>query len=76
MSGEGNGEIICPSCGWRNRAGANFCGVCGHSLRVGLVCKSCGAAVEGAYRFCGRCGGRVDGELAAAIASIRMMRQR
>ena len=29
MSGEGNGEIICPSCGLRNRAGANFCGFCG-----------------------------------------------
>ena len=70
MSGEGNGEIICPSCGLRNRAGANFCGGCGDSLRVGLVCKSCGAAVEGAYRFCGRCGGRVDGGDAAAIADV------
>ena len=60
MTGESNGEIICPSCGLRNRAGANFCGGCGHSLRVGLVCSSCGAAVEGAYRFCGSCGSRID----------------
>ena len=60
MTGESNGEIICPSCGLRNRAEANFCGGCGHSLRVGLVCSSCGAAVEGAYRFCGSCGSRID----------------
>ena len=40
MSGEGNGEIICPSCGLRNRAGANFCGVCGDSLRASRLALS------------------------------------
>jgi class 3 adenylate cyclase len=46
--------MICPSCGFDNRAGSNFCSRCGHALP--LACPACAAAVEAQDRFCPKCG--------------------
>jgi class 3 adenylate cyclase/tetratricopeptide (TPR) repeat protein len=46
--------MICPSCGFENRAGSNFCSRCGHSLA--LACPACAAAVAAEDRFCPKCG--------------------
>ena len=46
--------MICPSCGFDNRAGSNFCSRCGHSLP--LACPACAAAVGAEDRFCANCG--------------------
>jgi class 3 adenylate cyclase/tetratricopeptide (TPR) repeat protein len=46
--------MICPSCGFDNRAGSNFCSRCGHSLP--LACPACAAAVDAEDRFCPKCG--------------------
>jgi class 3 adenylate cyclase/tetratricopeptide (TPR) repeat protein len=46
--------MICPSCGFDNRAGSNFCSRCGHSLP--LACPACAATVDAEDRFCPKCG--------------------
>jgi class 3 adenylate cyclase/tetratricopeptide (TPR) repeat protein len=46
--------MICPSCGFDNRAGSNFCSRCGHALP--LACPACAAAVDAEDRFCPKCG--------------------
>jgi class 3 adenylate cyclase/tetratricopeptide (TPR) repeat protein len=44
----------CPSCGFENRAGSNFCSRCGSSLP--LACPTCVATVDAQDRFCANCG--------------------
>ena len=46
--------MICPSCGFENRAGSNFCSRCGHALP--LACPACAAAAGAEDRFCANCG--------------------
>jgi class 3 adenylate cyclase len=46
--------MICPSCGFENRAESNFCSRCGRPLP--LACPACAAAVEAEDRFCPKCG--------------------
>jgi NMD protein affecting ribosome stability and mRNA decay len=46
--------MICPSCGFENRAGSNFCSRCGHSLS--LACPACAVAEGAEDRFCAKCG--------------------
>jgi class 3 adenylate cyclase/tetratricopeptide (TPR) repeat protein len=46
--------MICPSCGFENRAGSNFCSRCGRQLP--LACPTCAAAVGAEDRFCSKCG--------------------
>jgi class 3 adenylate cyclase/tetratricopeptide (TPR) repeat protein len=50
--------MICPSCGFENRAGSNFCAQCGRSLS--LACRACAAAVGAEDRFCAKCGTALD----------------
>jgi class 3 adenylate cyclase len=42
--------MICPSCGFENHAGSNFCSRCGRQLP--LACPACAAAVGAEERFC------------------------
>src|SRR5829696_2542275 len=46
--------MMCPSCGFENRAGSNFCSRCGHSLP--LACSACAATIQAEDRFCPKCG--------------------
>ena len=66
MSSENNGETTCPSCGFRSRAGAKFCGGCGEPLRASATCSACGAVNESLHRFCVNCGRGIVGASAAA----------
>ena len=66
MSSENNGETACPSCGFRSRAGAKFCGGCGEPLRASATCSACGAVNEPLHRFCVNCGRGIVGASAAA----------
>lgn len=45
----------CPSCHSEVRAGARFCGICGHDLTQSQ-CPNCGQASEPGRRFCSKCG--------------------
>ena len=60
--------MVCPSCGFRSRAGAKFCGGCGEALRARAPCSACGTVNEAAHRFCVNCGRGIGGE--AADASV------
>src|SRR6266850_552728 len=43
----------CPSCGFANPEGMNFCGKCASSLS--LFCPQCGFANPPGFAFCGKC---------------------
>ncbi|HJY81628.1 MAG TPA: zinc-ribbon domain-containing protein [Candidatus Binatia bacterium] len=43
----------CPSCGFENPEGMNFCEECG--TKLARVCPSCGHEVRPAARVCGNC---------------------
>ena len=47
----------CPSCGYGNPEGVNFCQECGGKLGA-LFCGSCGAELSAGIRFCGACGAK------------------
>ncbi len=47
----------CPSCGYKNPEGVNFCQECGSKLGSSF-CVSCGAMLAPGTRFCGECGAR------------------
>lgn len=50
-------EIVCPSCGTSNKAGALFCRQCGTKLEIPeLKCPECGTLLEGDETFCPSCG--------------------
>ena len=53
--------MVCPSCGFRSRAGAKFCGGCGELLRAETTCSACGAVNEAVHRFCVNCGSGIGG---------------
>ena len=68
---DGNGHVICGSCGTENRAGRKFCAQCGAAL--GRTCPACGAPVEAGDRFCGECATPLPGDgagMPAAAASV------
>jgi 4-amino-4-deoxy-L-arabinose transferase-like glycosyltransferase len=48
--------MICPRCGHQNRASAEFCGDCGHSLQPDVLCAACGSTNPAGHRFCDLCG--------------------
>ena len=60
-------KVNCPSCGWENNAGQQFCGRCGVKLGAEaqperVVCPSCGSENDVGKQFCGACGGNLAGE--------------
>jgi predicted ATPase/class 3 adenylate cyclase len=46
--------MICPKCGYNNKAGKKFCTDCGEKLF--LKCPKCKAGIESGEKFCGECG--------------------
>lgn len=52
--GSREGEISCPSCGARNKAGSAFCDDCGQPLTH--VCPSCRHPNAADAKFCAACG--------------------
>jgi class 3 adenylate cyclase len=48
--------MICPKCQTENREGAQFCGVCGQSLKKENICPKCGHVNPEEFRFCDECG--------------------
>jgi len=46
----------CPKCQTENPDGAQFCGVCGQSLKIEGVCPACGHVSSKEFQFCNRCG--------------------
>jgi class 3 adenylate cyclase/tetratricopeptide (TPR) repeat protein len=48
--------MICPKCQTENREGAQFCGVCGQSLKKENLCPKCGHVNQENFRFCDECG--------------------
>lgn len=58
-------NVLCPSCGTPNAAGATFCNHCGSRLSIEvppaatIACPSCAAANKADAIFCERCGTRL-----------------
>lgn len=73
MSNENSNSIACPSCGFRSRAGAKFCGGCGERIQVSATCSACGADNEATNLFCVACGirfGSVSATTATDVAGV------
>ncbi|NIV26901.1 MAG: protein kinase, partial [Gammaproteobacteria bacterium] len=47
-------RVSCPSCGYENPGGLQFCGHCGAALA--RSCPSCGFENPAEFKFCGKCG--------------------
>ena len=69
MSNENSNSIACPSCGFRSRAGAKFCGGCGERIQVSATCSACGADNEATNLFCVACGVRFGSASATTAAT-------
>ncbi|MGH8057488.1 MAG: zinc-ribbon domain-containing protein, partial [Candidatus Entotheonellia bacterium] len=50
----------CPSCGFDNPEGMNFCGRCGTKLSP--RCPQCGFENPAGFAFCGQCGTSLTGQ--------------
>jgi hypothetical protein len=50
----------CPSCGFDNPEGMNFCGRCGTKLTP--RCPQCGFENPAGFAFCGKCGTSLTGQ--------------
>ncbi len=50
----------CPSCGFDNPEGMNFCGRCGTKLTP--CCPQCGFENPAGFAFCGKCGTSLTGQ--------------
>ncbi len=66
--------MICPGCRKETRAGAAFCGSCGHPLE--RACPGCGQANPAGNAFCEGCGVPLAVESSAAPAALAPLRDR
>jgi class 3 adenylate cyclase/tetratricopeptide (TPR) repeat protein len=52
--------VRCPSCGFENPSGLEFCGSCGTALA--RSCPTCGFENPPEFKFCGKCGAQLSGK--------------
>ncbi len=53
-------KALCPHCGAKVKAHAEFCGECGEKLVEEIECPKCGKKVSPGQKFCDGCGGKIS----------------